>query len=264
MSTFADASAAPSHAFALPCPGQVHLFSFHVESARPSLAAACTLLSADEHERMCRMRAGLARDEVILARSTLRALLGSMLLCPPRSVPLTTSVHGKPQLDPARTSAALHFSVTHSRGHILIALTPTAHLGVDIEAIDPRIEAQDIAAQNFTSAEQQLLATAPDQLRSTIFATLWVRKEAVVKAHGAGLLLPLTSFNVAPAQPDAPAEQSVRFHDAKHLHHEFFLRQLPAPAGFAAALAASQPSLQLHAHAFTTGELEHLFSGNYA
>ncbi len=261
MSSLAATSPAPSHVIAAPLPGHVQLFSLNIRHCSSLFDAATVLLSADEHERMSRMRAGSTRDEVILARATLRALLGRMMLCPPRSVPLTTSANGKPQLDSRQTSTAIDFNVTHSHGHAFLAFTQAVAIGVDVERIDPQIEAADIAEQNFAPSEQHAIATTPSDQRANVFAAIWVRKEAVLKAHGAGLLLPLASFAV---DPTSAAETVIHLQDAAGLDHQFFLRELPAPAGFAAALAVSQPGLQLHFHELSPALLVQLFTQNPA
>ena len=261
MSSLTVPTPAPAQATAAPQPGDLYLFSLNVDHSSSLFDAAAALLSADEHERMSRMRAGATRDEVILARATLRALLGCMMLCPPRAVPLTTSAHGKPQLDDRCTDAAIAFNVTHSHGHVLLAFTHGAGVGVDIERIDPQIEATDIAGQNFAPSEQHVLAAAADSDRAALFTAIWVRKEAVLKAHGAGLLLPLASFAV---DPILAAEHAIQLHDAAGLGHRFFLRELSAPAGFAAALACSQPGLELHPCDLLPAFLAQLFAQNAA
>ena len=149
------------------------------------------VLSADESERMNRMRAGVARDEFVVARGLLRMLAGDALGREARSLVFGKGRYGKPEIEGVR------FNVSHSHGLILIALCRSAEVGIDLEWVDETIEALDIARQSFSAEEiKRIAGTEVGSERARVFYECWTRKEAIAKAHGAGLLLPLAGFTV--------------------------------------------------------------------
>lgn len=84
------------------------------------------------------------------------------------------------------------FNISHSGNHVLLACDPFSRIGIDIEETRP-IHHEDFRFQ-MTDNEWLRIDTAPDPLAA--FYTYWTQKEAVIKAHGNGLSLPLKSFEV--------------------------------------------------------------------
>ena len=92
--------------------------------------------------------------------------------------------HGKPH---APALPDIDFNVSHTRAHVAIAFARGQPLGVDIESMDRRIEALDIARRYFAASEAAALEALPASERTAAFLRLWTAKEAVLKALGAGL-----------------------------------------------------------------------------
>lgn len=88
------------------------------------------------------------------------------------------------------------FNISHSGNHVLLACDPFSRIGIDIEEARP-IKWEDFRFQ-MTENEWLRIDSAPDQLAA--FYTYWTQKEAVIKAHGNGLSLPLKSFEVQDEQ----------------------------------------------------------------
>jgi 4'-phosphopantetheinyl transferase len=84
------------------------------------------------------------------------------------------------------------FNISHSGKHVLLACDPFSRIGIDIEETRP-INHEDFRFQ-MTENEWIRIDTAPDRLAA--FYTYWTQKEAVIKAHGNGLSLPLKSFEL--------------------------------------------------------------------
>lgn len=84
------------------------------------------------------------------------------------------------------------FNITHSGRHVLLACDPFLRIGIDIEEVRP-INHEDFRFQ-MTDNEWLRIDSAPQPLAA--FYTYWTQKEAVIKAHGNGLSLPLKSFEV--------------------------------------------------------------------
>lgn len=95
--------------------------------------------------------------------------------------------YGKPE------APGVQFSLSHSGGYALLAVSDS-DVGADLERIRPAPER--VAARVFTPDEQRWLAGDDDY--DTRFFTLWTLKEALLKACGRGLTLPLQSLDVLP------------------------------------------------------------------
>src|SRR5919202_1824929 len=77
-------------------------------------------------------------------------------------------------------------------------------IGIDIEHVRPLEDAAAIAEQFFSPGERELLRQAPRRAALERFFTYWVRKEAVIKATGDGLSLPLDRFDVSWPSTESP------------------------------------------------------------
>ncbi|TAK73819.1 MAG: 4'-phosphopantetheinyl transferase superfamily protein [Gammaproteobacteria bacterium] len=150
-------------------------------------------LSPDEHERANRFHFPLHRQRFIVARNTLRLLLSLYLSIPPQDIVFSYGKHHKPYLS---THPHLQFNLAHSHDVAVYAFTLDQAIGVDIEKIQNRYET-NVAQRYFSPTEYQALLQLPEKERIMGFYRLWSRKEALIKAIGKGLSLPLSSFSVS-------------------------------------------------------------------
>lgn len=134
-------------------------------------------------------------------RTPLCALLGRYLGLPADRVELVESPHGRPELDPAH-DRSLAFNWSHSGTQALVAIARGVSPGIDLEQQRARPKALALARRFFTTDEAQALAALPEDARSAAFLRLWTAKEAVLKAHGAGI-----SFGLHRLRITAPSEQ---------------------------------------------------------
>lgn len=154
-------------------------------------------LSADEVARAERFAKPRDRSRFVVARGTLRTLLGSLLDERPGAVALEAGPSGKPRL--AGSEHGLRFNVSHSGDLGLICIAECGEVGVDVEAVRPVPSAVTLAERYFTRAEASFVdgggvgAGAGADRR---FLFCWTRKEALAKAVGLGLALDLRSFAV--------------------------------------------------------------------
>jgi len=177
--------------------GEVQVW--RVSVTRELVEAGVGLLSADELERVGRLRVPLARDEFVVGRALLRVLLGSAIGCDAQAVSFAVGAAGK-----LSVVGGVEFNVAHSRGEVLIALCRDAAVGVDVEWVNAGIEALDVARSSFAASEVQAVMAVEGSAQVDAFYRVWVKKEAVVKAHGGGLVVGLDSFAVS-----ADAEEEV-------------------------------------------------------
>lgn len=159
------------------------------------------VLSVDENERADRFHFEDDRNKYITCRSILRQKLGEYLKTAPDTLQFRYGSFGKPEL---ADGPKIHFNVSHSGDVALIAFARCAEVGVDVERIRPMNDLNEMVNQVFSSAEQQQLSELPPGLMVESFYSGWTRKEAVVKALGDGLQIPLKSFDVC-LNPNFPA-----------------------------------------------------------
>ena len=191
---------------------------------------AASGLSEEETRRAARFKFDRDRDCYIRAHTVLRRLLGRYLGLVPSEVRIVQSSTGKPALagDPA-----LSFNMSHTKTFALFGFSRLGPIGVDVEHVRSSVDVLSLAQRFFTTAESDLIANsgAEDQLR--YFFTAWVRKEAVVKAVGRGLAIPLSAVDVSPGDP-APHRTARLEEDPPS---DWQVIDLPAPHEHLAALA---------------------------
>lgn len=95
---------------------------------------------------------------------------------------------GKPHLTYRDGSPLpLHVSVAHAAKTALVAAAGHGPIGVDVEHVEPRRPLVALARRFFSPAEAAAVESAATDSRVALFHQLWTRKEAVLKATGAGL-----------------------------------------------------------------------------
>ena len=121
-----------------------------------------------------------------LARRMLRAAFGRDC-----AAEFACSPYGKPFCP----EVSADFSISHSGNMVWVALCRCASVGIDVEKMRPLPDAADLTSQLHPQEQNDLLSLPPAELQ-TAFYRCWTRKEAVIKAVGMGLSMPLQSFSV--------------------------------------------------------------------
>jgi 4'-phosphopantetheinyl transferase len=164
-------------------------------------------LSWDERTRARRFIFERDQHSFTVARGILRHLLGRYLKCLPQTIEFSYGPNGKPELGDRHESLA-RFNLSHSHGAAVFAVALDRRIGVDLELVRTESAKEDIAARYFSAQETDELRNLPAEQRAEGFFLCWTRKEAYIKANGAGLQIPLNSFNVS-LSPGQPATLSV-------------------------------------------------------
>lgn len=94
-------------------------------------------------------------------------------------------------------TTGIDFSISHSGDMVWTAFCRDAAVGIDMEQIRPLPDLLELAAQ-LHPLECAAIRAQPELERAAAFYRCWTRKEAVLKALGQGLNLPLHSFQVRP------------------------------------------------------------------
>lgn len=130
-------------------------------------------------------------------RFFLRLLLGAYLGLPGKEVRISRKNRGKPVLDRAVHDVNLHFSMAKSGYKLLLGISTSSYLGVDLEPASRRARnAMGVARRYFTPVEAGALAALPADDLDAAFLRVWACKEAVVKASGYGIANQFGRFTV--------------------------------------------------------------------
>jgi 4'-phosphopantetheinyl transferase len=210
---------------------------FVAVSLDPGTEAVCALedcLSDAERRRASRLARVRDRRRFIVARARLRQLIGERLGVQPQRVEITYGRLGKPALAGA-AGEEWRFNVSHHDDVAIYVFARGREVGVDLEAVRALPEADAIAASFFSPCEARTYLALEPEERTLAFFSCWTRKEALVKALGEGLSMPLHAFDVSLAPGEPPAVLRIREArgDGGWALHSFS----PRP-GFIAAVAA--------------------------
>jgi 4'-phosphopantetheinyl transferase len=217
-------------------PGGIDIWTAGVDCTEAELQQYASLLSAAETARSARFRFARDRNRYTARHGILRVLLSAYTGCHPAEVEIRVDVNGKPYVVGQGHDADLQFSLSHSAGLAIFAFGRSGRIGVDIERISGFPEVREFAAMNFTPAELQELDGCPESTRLQVFFKVWTRKEAVLKASGDGLAIPLNRVDVSTLGSNA-VTWSVRRIKGDASWSEFRLTDATVAPGFAAALA---------------------------
>ncbi len=89
---------------------------------------------------------------------------------------------------------SIDFSISHTSNKVIVAVADNIKLGVDVEL---KSKGSLLLAERFFCEEEVEWLKAQNDLQEA-FTYIWTRKEALVKAAGTGIRMPLKSFNVLP------------------------------------------------------------------
>lgn len=157
---------------------------------RAWLVDSFAMLSASEAARVQRRRSTADRDALALAYALHRLLLGQFLGLDPINVPLERDERGCPRL----AGGIAYTSLSHADGLIAVAVTTSGPVGVDIEPATRAAVMSEIAQCVCHRSEAAELAALDEPARGAALLAIWVRKEAVLKAAGVGLEVPMDTF----------------------------------------------------------------------
>jgi 4'-phosphopantetheinyl transferase len=198
---------------------------------RCSTEDALAVVSVDERERAAQFARESDRARALVARGLLRRFLGAELDTDPAGLRFGSGPYGKPFLQHA---AAPPFNVSHSGAYVAIAVGASGAVGIDIEVVRTLPDAAAIA-RRFLPREFGEIESRADIARRPSFLRAWTCKEAVVKALGYGLSLPLDAFEVT-----FGTGPRVVAHDARVADAGLVVSYLDPVAGVVGALAVGE------------------------
>jgi len=209
---------------------QVHVWYVDLTRGPGPDGAGC--LDATERERAARFRQDRHREQYVASHCAFRHLVAGYLGCSPADVRIARDcahcgdpAHGKPTVLGPAGGRRLEVNASHAdgMGAVAVAWAPLV-VGVDIERLRPGVD--------WTGVLRQVVADPSPSSDLAAFQE-WTRVEAVTKAAGLGLA-------ARPAlEPDGAAEgwRAARMPGSAPTWQ---VRAMPAPEGYAAALAADR------------------------
>lgn len=199
------------------------------------------LMDDAERTRHAALRRDPDRRRFMVGSALLRLAAGRLLgraatsVQVDRTCPDCAQPHGKPRIV---DGDGLEVSVSHSGQRVAVALTFGAALGVDVEELNRTLD--------HVAMGRSVLAGTEAAADVTTFLAYWTCKEAVLKATGDGLRVPLTSLTIAdPTNHPRLATWPAR----PHLVDTVTLHRLDPGPDHLAALAVLDPAPRpIHQH----------------
>ncbi len=140
-----------------------------------------TLLTPTEQQRATKFRQRADQHRFTFGRALIRLITSQITKQFPQHVRIERGYAGKPFLADLPN---WHFSVSHT-GEWVILVVGCVPVGIDIEFINRRFLFDDLIPTVLTATEQLAMTDSPDA--HLFFYECWTRKEAFVKATGAGM-----------------------------------------------------------------------------
>ncbi|WP_020641586.1 4'-phosphopantetheinyl transferase family protein [Amycolatopsis balhimycina] len=193
------------------------------------------LLDDVEQGRFAAYRQEADKRRFLTGRVLAKTVAAERLGVPVESVKFDATCEdcGKPHGRPRIPGADLALSISHSGDLIGLAATPSIPVGLDVETTTRRAD-EGLIEYALSPAETASLAGLPAEDRAAAFFVYWTRKEAVMKATGKGLRIPLKSITFS--RHDEPA-RLVFSGDAALNPATTRLADLKAADGYRAAIA---------------------------
>jgi 4'-phosphopantetheinyl transferase len=167
----------------------LHVWSLDLADTQEGLWPACAeVLDDTEQRKAAAFRHNADRLSYIAAHALLRLALTTLYPRPAYAWRLTQDGHGKPRLAEGEGLPGLRFSLSHTRGMVLVCIGRAMELGADVEAVIGDDMGPALADRYFAAAEAEMLRAQPNAAAvRERFTLLWILKEAFLKAHGTGL-----------------------------------------------------------------------------
>ena len=221
--------------------GDIHLWRANLDAQLLHQRQFSEILSADERTRACRYHFERDRARFIIRRGLLRIILGRYLHLDPAKIQFDYGPRGKPRITMS-TVDPHYFSLSHSCGLALYAISRDGPVGVDVERLRVIRDAAEIGARYFTPPENLRWQSLGAAQRPEAFLRCWTRKEAHAKAIGTGISEFSTESRGRQPDPVGPGRaRDLPQEPCANL--ECVVWNLTAARAYVAALACARPAV---------------------
>ena len=228
---------------ARPGRGVAHLLFASTRSPPRPLDALESLLDPGERERADRFLVESDRRVFVASHGILHLVLGAFLGRDPARLCIRQAQDEKPRL--ADDGPTLDFNLSHS-GDLAMIGVATAPVGVDVEQIRDVPDLDRLIAGTLAPDEAAGLMAISQEHRQDAFYACWTCKEAVTKALGRGLSMPLDSFVVETSPLRDPALRALE--GSSEAARDWSLWSQSPVAGYRAAAAIAAAGISFEAH----------------
>lgn len=142
------------------------------------------LLSDDEKRRSQQFKFPELQQRFVIARGSLRQILGTYLNQHPTEIVFHYGEYGKPLV------GGISFNFSHTKELAIYAIVvdqTEIQVGIDLEKGDRQNRSQSLAKRFFNPLEYQYLQQLPAAQQPDAFLQFWTAKEAYLKGQGTGL-----------------------------------------------------------------------------
>jgi 4'-phosphopantetheinyl transferase len=177
-------------------PGRVWVYQTPVSAAVPELAV---LLNHTELKRFRSYQKEEDQKRSLLSFALLRLLLSRITGKDPRKIKISRDCpscgkpHGKPRVT---DEGPVEVNISHSGKWVLTAIAFHTPVGIDIEQIHPELVESEMVKRVLSAEEMSEWEKLPPGERKEAFYRYWTWKEAILKATGEGLAVPMTRLTV--------------------------------------------------------------------
>lgn len=210
---------------------EIHIWAADLDQWNLSCLEAVQELPETEAKKAGRFRFEIHRTRYIKGHYLLRALLGMYLGTDFYDREFHVNKHGKPALKNTKTEDTILFNISNSENIYVCAFSQNRDIGIDIEKNHDLPEMDQIMERFFSPDEKKIFRSFSQDAKKTSFFKYWARKEALLKAMGVGLSMPLDEVKVLCANNDGSRVFT------KHNGTEWILDDIDILDGFASALA---------------------------
>ncbi len=146
------------------------------------------MISPRERERYERFRHEPSRVCYLTTRRLIREVMSSIGAKELDYWRFRTGDKGRPFLKNATPAMSnVDFNIAHSRELVVVAVTRSGRVGVDLEPAQREVDHEAVARRFFSDVEREDLEKLEETRRHRRFLELWVLKEAWLKADGRGI-----------------------------------------------------------------------------
>ncbi|WP_433499999.1 4'-phosphopantetheinyl transferase family protein [Sphaerimonospora sp. CA-214678] len=180
--------------------GQVWVWWAGTDTAVTHRDLVAGLMNEAERDRYGAMRRLEARDRFAVGCALMRVASARHLGVAPAAVrierdcPDCGGPHGKPRIAGSGTP---EISLTHAGAYVVCAVAWGGRVGVDVEDGARLVDCDLLAGKILGPEEAEVYGRLPERERPAALVTYWTRKEAVLKATGDGLRVPMRALTVS-------------------------------------------------------------------
>ncbi len=213
---------------------QIQVWQGRVQANEALYASYWRLLDNEEQARAQRFSHQVMHQQYVEIHGRLRLLLAQILSTAPESLVIAKTAQGKPYLV---NYPALAFNLSHTQDRFLIAVAWHCRVGIDIEVVKPRASLEGLVNKCFSELESQYWHRLDNADKTDLFYRHWTRKEAFVKATGAGISVGLNQCEINPEGPLAILSLPLQCGRPT----DWFLQDLDLGVGYCGAIVADKP-----------------------